>query len=122
MGKAKAAVTPKTVRMWTRCYRPFMMGGNVNRHIATTLPIDGEVDLGRGFKGYAVLDGMGGVRYVCAVSGGLLGDDLKAIQDDIAACPKTKIMTDQIAKMAEAGKTAEEMPPAEFWEQFKEKP
>lgn len=116
----KLASAVKTVRMWTKCYRPFMMGGNVNRHIATTLPIDSEVDLGRGFKGYAVLDSMGGVRYVCAVSGGLLGDDLKAIQKDIAECPKKKIMTDQIAKMAIEGKTAEEMPPAEFWKHFKE--
>lgn len=119
MGKPKAAAAAKTVRMWTRCYRPMMMGGNVKRHIAATLPIDSEVDLGRGFKGYAVLDCMGGVRYVCAVSGGLLGDDLKAIQDDIAACPKKKIMTDQIAKMADEGKTAEELTPAEFWEMFR---
>lgn len=113
----KTKPTPTTVRVWTRCYRPFMTGGNVHRSIAAEVPIASVVDLGKGFSGYEIHDMTGASRYVCAVSGGLLGDDLAAIRKDIAECPKKKkkkIMTEQVAKMAIEGKDAELMEPDKF--------
>lgn len=69
------------MKIWTRTYSPFTMGGNVNRNIATEVELDDSdwFEIANGFYGAKLSNGF----YVDKISGGLLGKDLDMIVEDI---------------------------------------
>lgn len=117
--KQLAVSTQLKIRIWTQCHRPFMMGGDVHRPIATVVNAEGPFDLGKGFKGYLITNPKGNVSVVEAESGGIVADSLDAARKDIADCADLTAMKKQVAEATERGKYAENMTPAEFWGLFK---
>lgn len=95
----KEAHMPKgsklSMEVWTRAYRPFIMGGDCNASVKCRLPVDGPYDIGKGFKAYLVTGSDGTTRVAEAVSGGLIGPDLESVRKDVKAATK-KVMKQQV--------------------------
>jgi hypothetical protein len=76
------------VTVWTRGYRPFIMGGNVNADLKADVECDGPFDLGKGYSGYVF---QAGKKWFVAESesGGIVGNGatqeeaLKSVIDDV---------------------------------------
>lgn len=106
----------KKITIWTRAYRPFIMGGNVNAPIR--IEAEGTaVNLGRGFNGFSVPTPAGGEVIVDAASGGIVGTSLEQVRSDVAQ-GDLRIMRKQIADAVEDAKKAEPVEASEFWTMF----
>lgn len=100
--------------IWKRTYNPFILGGNVNCNIKTDVSGFPLIDLGKGFKGIFIdRDGRTGVYE--AESGGLVGDTIQEVRDDIAACDDIALMTAQVMEAKEEGRLAKEVSNDEFF-------
>jgi hypothetical protein len=108
----------KTMRVWTRAYRPFIMGGDVNRHICTDVQVQGPIELGRGYKAWVLVKPTGGCLYVEEVTKALIGDDLEMIKNDVAAAD-VQVMDKQLSDESRNGKTASYVSPDEFFRLLK---
>ena len=103
-----------TIRIWTECYRPFLMGGDVNRPIATTVEATDPVSLGKGHQGFIVVSPKGNTYIIEKESGGIIGDNLEEVKRDIKLGDKD-VMNRQVQKAKTRGLTAENMSADEFW-------
>lgn len=103
-----------TIRIWTECYRPFIMGGDVNRPIATTVEATDPVSLGKGYSGFLVLSPKGNTYVVEKSSGGIVGNNLEEVKRDIELGDRAQ-MAAQVKKATTRGEYAENMDAAEFW-------
>lgn len=84
------------MKIWTRAYNPFTMGGTVNKNIATEVEVNDSdwFELANGFYGAKLGNGF----YVDKVSGGLLGKDLDLIKEDIKSSTK-EVINAQLQEM-----------------------
>ena len=102
------------IRIWTEAYRPFTMGGDVRRPVATEVVASGLLNLGGGYKGYVVKAPNGETRVVEATSGAIVGLTLAEVMDDIREA-SPEVMRTQIANARERAKKADTVDEAEFW-------
>ena len=109
------------IRIWTECYRPFLLCGNVNQPIAAQIEAHGPYDLGQGFEGYLVIAPFGKTFVVEKESGGIVGASLDVVREDIVACPDAALMKGQIENAKKRGRTAQEMDAKQFWNLFMRK-
>ena len=93
--------------VWKRTYSPFVMGGNVNRNVKTEINENDFtiIDLGKGFKGIFIEKGKSKGVYELE-SGGLIGDTVQNVKEDIAACEDVSFMRKQIEEAKEEGAKA----------------
>lgn len=84
------------MKIWTRTYTPFIMGGNINKNLATEIEFNDSdwFELANGFYGTKLKNGF----YVDKISGGLLGKDLNMIVNDIKSSTK-EIIDEQLKDM-----------------------
>ncbi len=108
------------IRVFTKAYRPFIMGGDCHAPIAAEVEALGPHDLGKGFQGYLVTSPSGKTHVAEATTGGFVGESLDAVRQDVAGCDDVAMMQGQVAMAAEKAKSAELLPPDEFWSYFKE--
>ena len=102
--------------VWKRTYSPFVMGGNVNRNIKTEINENDFtiIDLGKGFKGIFIEKGKSKGVYEIE-SGGLIGDTVQDVKEDIAACEDISFMRKQIEEAKEEGAKAVVVSNEEFF-------
>ena len=105
----------KDVDVWTAAYTPFIMGGDVNAPILTTVPAAGPFDLGRGFKGYLVTAPSGKTFVAEATTGAFVGPTIESVKKDIAKCTDIMLMKMQVSEAAELKKKARRVAPERFW-------
>lgn len=80
--------------IWKRTYNPFLMGGKINKNIKTEVDDYEVIDLGKGFKGiYIERSGVFELE-----SGGLVGDTIQQVRNDISDCNDVMLMRNQIDK------------------------
>lgn len=103
------------LKIWTRAYRPFILGGNCHYQLSTTVEVDKAVSLGKGFKGHIVTAPNGETLIAEATSGGLVGPDLKSVRKDVKEGPK-EVMVEQIAEGVKLREKSEEVEPEKFWQ------
>ena len=102
------------VRCWTRCYRPFTLGGDVHRPVSTRLPMAGPYPLGDGFYGFLWRSSTDDSTFVVeSSSGGIIGDTLEDVQEDIKAGDH-KVMVRQVRTAREQSALADSVPPEQF--------
>lgn len=107
------------MKVWTRAYRPFILGGDVHAPICCDLePATNQFDLGKGFVGVIVVSPMGKKFVVELQSGGIVGNSIMAVRKDIESSDKETIDI-QVEQMAEVGKTAIVVSEPEFWRNLK---
>ena len=85
---AKAIPTqPRTLDkiVWTRSYNPWVIGGSTQQIIGSSIAIDlsKDLQLQSDIRLHQILAPNGRTFYVEPKSGGLVGDDLVMISDDI---------------------------------------
>lgn len=78
--------------IWKRMYNPFLMGGKTNENIKTEVDDYEVIDLGKGFKGIYI-EGTGVFE---VESGGLVGDTIQQVRNDISDCTDILLMKKQI--------------------------
>jgi hypothetical protein len=105
----------KTITVFTRSYRPFIMGGNVNAPVSADVEASGPFDLGQGFSGYLVVAPNGKTFVAEAESGGFVGPTIAEVKADIASCDDIAMMRTQVKENTAYGKAAQKMPAYKFW-------
>lgn len=109
---------PTKIRIYCKAYRPFILGGNVNAMLATTVEGQGPFDLGKDFKGFVVVSPSGESYVVEAESGGVVGKTIESVRKDIAECKSINVMLKQIVDCVKESKEATTVSAAEFWQGF----
>ena len=103
------------MEVYKRQYRPFVMGGPVNRFIKCDVEAQGPHDLGGGYEGYVVTSPDGKTTFVAeATTGAIVGGSLKMVRDDIAVADP-QAMAEQVAQATQDRETAQPVELAEFW-------
>ena len=103
------------MRIWTRVYNPWTMGGPVSRIISTDVePIEGPFDLGKGHKGYLVFGPTQRSFIVEAMTGGIVGTKRDVVRADVAD-GDPEFMEKQLAEAKLDAEKAERLEPAAFW-------
>ncbi len=116
----KTAAKPKTARItiWVPCYRPFIMGGDVNRPVKCEIEAQGPFDIGKGFKAYLVSKPGGRFAVAEATTGAIVGDTLEEVRADIKD-GSAAVMRKQVAESAIQVARAFTVEPDEFWSLMK---
>lgn len=107
------------IRAWTRAYRPFIMGGNVNAPIACKLECTAALSVVDGVYVHAVISPKGTPFFVESRSGGIVGSDLDAIRKDAETVSVDELLL-QIEEQRQYGLTAAEVNESEFWGMMRE--
>ena len=105
------------LRIWALRYRPFLMGGDVNRPMATTVIATGPYALGLGYSGYLVASPSGKTHVAEATSGALIGPSLAEVREDVRTGDPA-LMVQQVQTAQGEAVRAENVSPQEFWETF----
>jgi hypothetical protein len=107
------------VIIWTRGYQPFIMGGNVNAPLGTTIEVGELYDLGQGYQGYLVANPKTGTAYVVeAQTGAIIGPDLETVRQDVKE-GDPKVMAEQVGKAMEDQEKVMVKMPDDFWGRMK---
>lgn len=100
--------------IWKRTYDPFRLGGSLHYNIKTEVNGYPIVELGKGFKGIFIeQNGKSGVYEL--ESGGLIGDTIQDVMDDINACDDISFMNKQIIEAKKELESAKEVSNEEFF-------
>lgn len=108
-----------TFRIWRKTYNPFNFG-NLRGKIFTfvDIPLEELVDLGMGFKGIVIKND--NKTYIFErESGGLVGNSLEQVKEDIKECGDIPLMCEQIMKSLEERRDAVEVTYEEFFTFYK---
>lgn len=108
------------MKVWTTYYRPFILGGNVNAPVHCILePAAGPFDLGKGYKGYLVVAPSGKTYIVEAITGGIVGNTIEEVRDDVAVGDE-EVIEKQIEDAFSLSKESFQVSPDVFWKMLKE--
>lgn len=102
--------------LWTRGYRPFIMGGNVNAPLGVEIEVL-PVDLGKKFKGYIAVTPKGKTMIAEATTGAIVGTSLEEVKKDIQE-GDLKTMKQQVKDAAEMKKRMEILSFDEFMKYY----
>lgn len=102
------------MEVWKYQYRPFQMGGSVDKAIKCTLLADGPHDLGKGWFGYVVTSPSGYTQVAEAESGGIVGETLEQVRADVWRAD-VGYLHKQVKEAKKGLKSASGVPPIEFW-------
>ncbi len=103
--------------VWTKAYRPFILGGNVHAPIATTVAVGPKYSLGKDLCGYLVISPKGETFVADAETGAFVGPSLEAVRADVWD-GDAEVMQQQLAEAAKAVKGATYLSPEQFWRSF----
>lgn len=106
------------VKVFTRDYRPFILGGDVHQPMAAEIAASGPYALGKGFSGYLIKSPKGKTFIAEATTGALVGPTLEEVRADIKAGKKS-VMTKQVEQARELAARARTVSANEFWERLK---
>ena len=107
----------KKVRVWTKNYRPFILGGDVNAPIMFDVEILGYYGLGRGYSGYLFESPSGKTFVAESETGAIVGTTLHGVRVDIAG-GDDEVMRKQIAQGKQDVKSAYLGTEDEFWKKL----
>lgn len=101
--------------IWTQAYNPFIMGGDVNAPMGCRIEVGEAVDAGKGFKVHVVRAPRGRTYVIEATTGGIIGNDLGAVQKDILECEDQNFMRRQVHNARAEMAKVFEVKPKKFW-------
>jgi len=102
--------------IWTRGYRPFILGGDVHGPVGVEIAEPGEKhELGKGYDCYVITSPLTGKTYVAeAETGAIVGSLLVGVRDDVTAAD-SKVMKKQIEEAREQKKHVTVLEADKFW-------
>lgn len=105
--------------IWTRAYRPFIMGGDVNGPIATEVEVGEPFDLGHGIQAHLVVSPSGKTYVAEATTGAFVGNDIDQVKADVSSADP-EIMKDQLDAAKRELKKVDHLSNENFWSMFRE--
>lgn len=84
-------------RIWTRAYRPFIMGGDVNAPIYTEVEATDPVDVGQDIQCFLVVAPNGRTFAAESETGAIVGDSIDAVKADMAEADPA-VVAEQMAE------------------------
>ena len=108
------------MEIWGTSYRPFALGGDVHQPVKCDVPVEGPYELGLGYEGFLVNTTDDRTFVVEAASGGIVGETLEQVREDIAQ-GDPEMMKQQIKDGLEQRDRARKIEPETFWSDFKPK-
>jgi len=103
--------------VWTRAYRPFMMGGDVHAPIGIDLNPGERQDLGKGFYGYVIVSPVTSKIHIAEEqSGAFIGSSLKQVRNDIESCEDIEFMKQQVKDAIKTREKVDILNKDKFWE------
>ena len=106
------------IKVWTECYRPFVMGGDVWHSISTEHECTGPYMYDT-FKLYIAKNPITGqIHIVEGESGAFVGTSLDEVKNDIKTAD-LEIMKKQLIAAMKRGQDADPLTNSEFWKLFK---
>ena len=103
------------MRIYTRGYRPFVMGGSVHYFLATEVEASEHFDVGQGISCRLVVAPNGATFCVEAETGAIVGSTPAEVKQDMAEADP-EVVQKQITQARHDSASAEEVPPQRFWE------
>ena len=107
-------MTTTKVKIWTRAYRPFIMGGNVHAPIGCEVDASGPYALGAGYMGYLVVSPTGRTFVAEKTSGALVGPSLQEVRADVAAA-SWRVMEKQVDEALKLRESVVWLEADRFW-------
>ena len=104
--------------IWTRGYRPFVMGGSVHYDLGCKTTCEGPFDVGRGYSAWMATAPNGNKFVAEATTGAIVGGSLEQVREDIKT-GDPELMKKQMADAKQRVKDVEEKDPAFFWHALK---
>ena len=104
--------------VWTKAYRPFMLGGNVNAPIATEVEVGEATELAPGISVHVVVSPTGTAHVAEATTGAFVGTDIEQVRKDVQDADP-EIIKDQLKKAKAELDGVDHLDPAVFWGLFK---
>lgn len=105
------------MKIWTRNYRPFIMGCDVNAPMMADVPVVGPFDLEKGYQGYLAVSPAGNTFVVESLTGGIVGDSIEEVRADISDADE-EFMRQQIVTANELSKRAYMVTPEVLWKKL----
>lgn len=118
MAKNAAILRGKQLVVWTKAYRPFLMGGDVHQPVGIEVTVYNPVSLGRGYKGHLITAPNGRTFVAEATTGAFVGPTFEAVKQDIKT-GDPKLMKQQMKDAAAMRVKVDVITPAEFWSMLK---
>ena len=118
MANTKPKMKQKPIRIYTEYYRPFGMGGDLNRPIATVVKLNELIECNKGITIGRVTSPLGRHYFVDPISGGIVGDNLRTVKSDIAK-GDIKVIKKQISDAKKRREKAQLLTNEEFWKLIK---
>ena len=111
------------MKIWTECYSPVIMGGDVNAPIITEIDegeYTGPYDVGKDIQVYLVPNPQGNKQYVVeSTTGAIVGMDIEQVRSDVAQ-GDPEVMKKQLVAAAERVKKARPEEKSAFWSKFRD--
>lgn len=100
--------------IWTEAYTPFIMGGDVNAPICTTVEVDEAIDMGCGIQAYLITAPFGKTYVAESVTGAFVGNSIEEVRKNIED-GNEEVMCGQIEQSKVRVKKAHHLSPEDFW-------
>ena len=105
------------IKVWTKDYRPFIMGGDCHQPMACEVKATGPFPLGKGYKGYLIFSPRGKTFVVESKTGALVGSTIDEVKNDIKNA-KPEFIKNQIKEAVIQSKKARKVEESYFWEKL----
>lgn len=102
------------MKVYTRGYRPFIMGGNCHYFLATEVEASKPFDVGQGIQCRLIVAPNGRMFCAEAETGAIVGDGPDDVKRDMAEADPDVVLK-QMAQARLDSAAAEINPPDEFW-------
>jgi hypothetical protein len=106
-----------TAKIWTRSYRPFIMGGNVNQPMCTVVPVLERKNI-EGFDFFSFQTPKGTIKVCEAQTGGIIADSFDEVFENIEGVPK-EVLQGQIDGAKHLAETADKKTNEEFFKHYR---
>jgi hypothetical protein len=106
------------MKIWTRAYHPFIMGGDVNAPSACEVEVSGPYDIGRGMQAYLAVSPNGKTFVAESVTGAIVGPTLDQVREDVRTADP-EIIEQQMEYALKEVKKAYTLSQQEFWQDLK---
>lgn len=105
------------LRVWTHAYRPFIMGGNTNRPVATCVEVIEEKQTGK-ITLFSFKTPKGAIRVAEKLTGAIVGDSIESVEKDLLNSDP-KLIEDQLQQAKLYSEQAETLDSEAFFSLYR---
>ena len=105
------------LKVWTKAYRPFLMGGNVNAPVSTVVEVGEPVEADNDIKLHEIKSPQGTTHVVESTTGAFVGTDIEQVKKDIKNADP-EVIQDQLENAKRELEACDALDSEAFWKLF----